>query len=303
MPPTHLDVPRLRLLAQGIARPSATTADAVVTHLGAIQAQDYHGALWSIGLRIAGATRAGVERAIACRTIVRTWPMRGTLHFVPSTDARWMLELMAPRIMKAAAARHRQLELDDAAFRRSRMLVARALKDEPVLSRGAIFDALEKGGVSTAGQRGIHICSGSTWTGCSATGRMPRSSPPSHCSTTGFTPRASSIARTPSGRSPSATSSATDRPRCATSWGGPGAALAPRYAGRIVPGANGMFLSTLVLDGRVCGTWKRTERAKSVTVEASPFTRSKATAKREFDGPAERYGRFLGMGVTVDWIE
>ena len=82
------DVARLRLHAQGIADPGRSTPERVVTHLGAIQAQDYAGALWSIGLRIAGATRADVERAIIERTIVRTWPMRGTLHWVPAVDAR-----------------------------------------------------------------------------------------------------------------------------------------------------------------------------------------------------------------------
>ncbi|MDB4887961.1 MAG: hypothetical protein JWN79_3399 [Gemmatimonadetes bacterium] len=70
---------------------------------------------------------AEVERAIEERTIVRTWPMRGTLHFVPAADVRWMLALMTPRVMASAAGRHRALGLDDAAFRRIRTIVTRAL--------------------------------------------------------------------------------------------------------------------------------------------------------------------------------
>ena len=50
--------------------------------LNELDDQDYASALWSIGVRIADATRADVERAIVDRTIVRTWPMRGTLHFI-----------------------------------------------------------------------------------------------------------------------------------------------------------------------------------------------------------------------------
>ena len=153
----NADVARLRLTAQGIAHPRFTTAEAVVARLGAMQAQDYQGALWSVALRMPNATRTEVEHAITERTIVRTWPMRGTLHFVPAADARWMLELMAPRIMKGAARRHRQLELDDLTFRRSRTLVATALLREPILARTALFSVLEDGGISTAGQRGIHI--------------------------------------------------------------------------------------------------------------------------------------------------
>lgn len=41
------------------------------------------------------------------RTIVRTWPMRGTLHFVPAEDARWMLALLAPRVIAGAVWKRR----------------------------------------------------------------------------------------------------------------------------------------------------------------------------------------------------
>lgn len=79
------------------------------------------------------------------------------------------------------------------------------------------------------------------------------------------------------------------------------AALAPRYASRIVPGGNGIFLSTLVLDGQVCGTWRRTTRAKSVEIEASPFARLKASDRKAFVEPVERYANFLGATVNLTW--
>ena len=120
-----------RLESQGITRPDAPSAAGVVRRLGAVQAQDYPGALWSIALRMADTTRAQIEHAVATRTIVRTWPMRGTLHFVPAEDARWMLALLAPRVIAGAAGRHRQLELDSTTFRRSRDLIMRSLALEP----------------------------------------------------------------------------------------------------------------------------------------------------------------------------
>ena len=49
----------------------------MVRWLGAVQAQDYLGSLWAIGLRMQNATEEAVEQAIADRTIIRTWPMRG----------------------------------------------------------------------------------------------------------------------------------------------------------------------------------------------------------------------------------
>ena len=36
-----------------------------VAHFGAVQAQDYRGALWGMGQRIAGATEASLEAALA----------------------------------------------------------------------------------------------------------------------------------------------------------------------------------------------------------------------------------------------
>jgi len=148
-----VNVAELRLHAQGIAHPHVQSPEAIVTHLSAVQSQDYPGALWSIALRMPIATRVDVERAIADRTIVRTWPMRGTLHFVPAIDARWMLELMTPRIMKSAAGRHRQLELDDGTFRRSRRVIAKALKQTPVLSRSYSTNGSQPRARSTSSRR------------------------------------------------------------------------------------------------------------------------------------------------------
>ena len=42
---------------------------------GAVQTQDFLGALWAIGLRVKAATESDVEQSLANRQIVRTWPM------------------------------------------------------------------------------------------------------------------------------------------------------------------------------------------------------------------------------------
>jgi hypothetical protein len=355
------DVARLRLRAQGVDYPTATTPEEVVTHLGAVQAQDYPGALWSIGLRIAGATRADVERAIADRTIVRTWPMRGTLHFVAAADARWMLELLTPRIVKGAAGRHRQLELDDATFKKSRTLIARALKRAPVLTRGAIFDALEDGGISTGGYRGIHIvqrlsmermiCYGphaekqptfalfDDWIGTSRqldrdhglrtlAERFFRSHGPAtlrdFVGWTGLTvadakiglhlaePSLQRVATDDADLWMSSELPVRDTPESPAhllpgfdelllGYKDRSAMVAARHAGRIVPGSNGMFVPTLVLDARVCGTWKRATRGKNVVLEASPFGRLTAAQKKAFDAPRARYADYLGIPLTLAW--
>jgi len=155
---TSLDIARLRLHNQHIARTMFEKPSDVVAWLGAVQAQDYLGALWAVGLRMRNAVEADIEQALANRTIIRTWPMRGTLHFVAAADARWMLELLTPRVVENNAQRLlRQFGLDEAAFARSKDLFARALQGGKQLTRNAMYEALEAGGVSTAGQRGLHI--------------------------------------------------------------------------------------------------------------------------------------------------
>lgn len=79
------------------------------------------------------------------------------------------------------------------------------------------------------------------------------------------------------------------------------AALAPEYAEKIVPGGNGMFLATIVRDGRVVGTWRRRATAKATVIEPEPFEplteRTCAAVSRE----AERYARFLGTNADLRW--
>lgn len=122
-----------------------------------MQAQDYPGALWSIGLRLADARQKDIERAIADRTIVRTWPMRGTLHFVAAADVHWMRTLLTPRIIARSAGRHRQLELTNAIFTRAEKIFLKALRGGRQLTREEMFGLLEKSRISPVGQRGYHI--------------------------------------------------------------------------------------------------------------------------------------------------
>jgi Winged helix DNA-binding domain len=96
---TEGEIVRYRLVSQQIAATRYKTPAEVVSSLGAMQAQDYLGTLWAIGLRLPSATEKEVERAIEDRTIIRTWPLRSTLHFVAAADVHWFLELLGPRII------------------------------------------------------------------------------------------------------------------------------------------------------------------------------------------------------------
>jgi hypothetical protein len=55
-------------------------------------------------------------------------------------------------------------------------------------------------------------------------------------------------------------------------YGDRSAVLDPQFADRIVPGGNGMFRPTVVVGGRVVGTWARAARGNRRGVTATPFT-------------------------------
>lgn len=151
-------IAQLRLQRQRIASGKLGSPAEVVAWLGAMQAQDYAAALWAIGLRTQGATLESVEQAIADRRIVRTWPMRGTLHFVAAEDVRWMSALMTPRVIAANKARLlREFELDDTVLSRSRKVLVKALRGGQRLTRSEVYAALDSAGIVTERQRGIHI--------------------------------------------------------------------------------------------------------------------------------------------------
>jgi len=156
---TNREIARLRLRNQRIAGTTFQKPADTVAWLGAVQAQDYPGALWAIGLRTAGATEEAIEKAVADRTIVRTWPMRRTLHFVAAADIRWMLELLASLSVARALPRLRQLELDERVLARCKKLFVRALQGGKQLTRNAMYQVLEAAHISTSDYRGLHILS------------------------------------------------------------------------------------------------------------------------------------------------
>ncbi|GLW12630.1 hypothetical protein Misp01_77580 [Microtetraspora sp. NBRC 13810] len=135
----------------------ATGVAAVVTWLGAMQAQDLASGLWSFGARLPEYTAADVTAALERREALRTWPMRGTIHFVPSRDARWMLELMGVRMLNGAARRREQLGLSEETVAEAMEVLGAALAGGGRLSRSECLAVLADKGIDTSGQRGYHL--------------------------------------------------------------------------------------------------------------------------------------------------
>jgi hypothetical protein len=153
-----MDLSQRRLRNQYINGSRLEDPAEVVRALGAVQAQDYYSALWALGLRLRGVCEARVERAIIERRIVRTWPMRGTLHFVATEDVRWLIGLLAPRTLQRSAARLlRDFAIDRPLIRRASKIVKAALSGGCALTRAALYGQLDAQGIETGQQRGMHI--------------------------------------------------------------------------------------------------------------------------------------------------
>jgi len=77
------------------------------------------------------------------------------------------------------------------------------------------------------------------------------------------------------------------------------AVLRPEYAQKIVPGGNGMFLSTIVVDGQVVGTWKRVIKKDHVIVTLTPFEALTKANLNSLEKLANHYGHFVGLPTVV----
>ena len=155
---TDAQVRAARLTSHGLrgGRAFASIGEAV-HRLGAVQAQDFVASKWVVGARVAGAVEADVDAAIASREIVRSWPLRGTLHLMGATSLRPILAITGPRELARAAKRHRDLEIDDEVYRQARDIAERELSRGRSLSRDKLFEAWQQAGIATAAQRGYHL--------------------------------------------------------------------------------------------------------------------------------------------------
>ena len=332
------NIAKQRLRTQRLAGPGfATPADAV-RWFGAVQGQDYAGVLWALGLRTRGATEASVEQALIDRTIVRTWPLRGTLHVVAADDVRWMITIFGAHTIARNMRRFAQFELDERVFARCRTVTVKALEGGRQLSRPRLYAQLERAGISTAAMRGLHIvwrlahdgliCFGAREAGQQtfvlleewvprakllgrdeALGELARRYFASHGPATeqdfrwwsglraGDARRAIEIARVnpekalgPAASVPSAhvvllppydefTVAYLDR----------SAALDPADAARA---RNGIFSPTIVIDGRIAGTWTRIEKPRDVTVVPRLFRALTKPESRALEAAVARYRAF-----------
>jgi len=139
----------LRIYNQQIYKPEFKQPEEVVKYMVAMQAQDYAGAKWAIGLRMQNVGENAIEQAITDGKILRTHLLRPTWHFVSPQDIRWVLTLTAPRIHAASAAMNKKFELNNTLFNESNNVLANALQGNKQLTRPELVDVFQRAEIAT----------------------------------------------------------------------------------------------------------------------------------------------------------
>lgn len=147
----------LRLTSLLLRGNAHTSVGGIASWFGALQAQDANSMLWSLGARLPGWSLAEVNDALEKREVLRTWPMRGTVHLVPAADAHWMLDVMGSRSLAGVAKRWEMLGLDRATAEKAVDLLGFALAGGRRRTRAECLETLTSGGVEVSGQRGYHL--------------------------------------------------------------------------------------------------------------------------------------------------
>ncbi len=155
---THRQIARLRAQALGFVGSDPVGSDpaSVVHHHLAMQGQDFRASRWAIGSRLPGSTEADVFGAYDRGEIVRSWPMRGTVHVTTARDLPWMLDLMATRALSGVQRRWDYLGIDEAMLERAREVAVELLRGGGRATRSEFTEAIGEAGLDLSGQRAYH---------------------------------------------------------------------------------------------------------------------------------------------------
>ena len=357
---TSLDIARQRLLNQHIALATFMKPSDEVSWLGAVQAQDYAGAKWALGLRLQAATDGDVEQAFTAGTILRTHLMRPTWHFVTPADICWMLALTAPRVHAVNAYYYRKLELDQKTFTRSNSALEKALQGGKQLTREELRTILRRAGIATDGELrmgyimmraeldGI-VCSGprhgKQFTYTSLDERAPQARTLERDEALAELARRYFLSRGPAtlqdfvkwsglttidarkglevvkaqlnhevvdGQTywfPTTMTPAKERsPRAyllsiydeyVSGYKDRSAIGDAKLSAKLIAMGNALNY-IIVVDGQIVGTWKRSVRKDSVSIETNLFTSLSKAEIRAVALAAQQYGEFLGLPIMLN---
>jgi hypothetical protein len=154
---TLSDIAKSRLISQQLYGTKLKSPVEMVQWFGAIQAQEYAQALWSLGLRLPDMSLKNIEKDFNEGKIIRTHLLRPTWHFVTAADIRWLLEFTAPHVNKINAYMYRKHDLNEKELKTCVDILIKTLNGGRQLNRDMINTELQKKKIIAKGDRLSYI--------------------------------------------------------------------------------------------------------------------------------------------------
>lgn len=150
----------IRLLSQQLICPQFDTPQKVVSHFGAMQAQDYRMVRWAVMMRTRKPSSFAFKNAYDEGEIVRLHLLRGTWQLVSNEDYWWMLDLISPKATSVVKGwmKSNKISIDDSELNLiHEIFVQKTDEMQSVTSKKLNEALLEKGIIMDKHRLSYHI--------------------------------------------------------------------------------------------------------------------------------------------------
>jgi hypothetical protein len=134
----------IRLLNQQLIAPQFNTPTEVVSHMGAMQAQEYRMMRWAVEMRTRKPSHKAFKEAFDSGQIIRLHLMRGTWQLVAAEDYWMMIDLCAPKAIAVTKGwmSSNKISIPDDELFRVRDILAQTAADKGSVTKEDIVQAL-----------------------------------------------------------------------------------------------------------------------------------------------------------------
>ena len=140
----------LRLLNQQLIAPQFNDPTEVVSHMGAMQAQEYRLMRWAVAMRTRKPSLLKFKEAFDSGRILRLHLMRGTWQLVTADDYWPFLELCAPKAISVTKGwmSSNKISIPDEELSRIRDILIRTAGDKRSVTKDDFVQALTERGIT-----------------------------------------------------------------------------------------------------------------------------------------------------------
>lgn len=155
----------LGLAGELVAAPEAATSIEsqheqvahMVRHLFALQGQDWQASRWALGVRLPGSRLDDVHEALNRGLIVRSWPMRGTVHLISAEDIGWVQAVTGARLIAGAPKRREYLGITDSSLEMLVEVAIEGLRGGNSLTRDELATLWQEAGIELQNSWRYHL--------------------------------------------------------------------------------------------------------------------------------------------------